>query len=198
MPNDTEKREPSGLSRRSVLAVLATVAASPALATRALAARTNWQRTVRRLTEGSGRPRFLHAAVALNDGRIVVMGGYGTSGAIQDRAPSPPTSGVQLYDPYRDAWYDLAPMQTPRARHAAALLPDGRIAVLGGVYASMLSSVEIYDPRTNTWEEGPSLPAPMADHAASACGDTVVVTGGQNGQPAILVPISSNQRPERP
>ena len=198
MQNEPLEERPSGLSRRSILALLATVAASPALASRTLASRSSWRRGMRGLTAAQGRPRFLHAAVALADGRLVVIGGYGVGEATLARTGGLPTASVQLYDPSRGAWYDLAPLSVPRARHAAALLPDGRIAVLGGVHTSPLASVEIYDPATNRWEAGEPLSQPMADHAAAVCGGQLVVTGGQNGVPAMHVPIVLAARPSQP
>jgi hypothetical protein len=136
-----------------------------------------------------GRPRFEHAAVALPDGRVIVIGGYATSSLTRSRSAAGPTSSVQMYDPQQDAWYDLAPMNMPRARHAAVLLPDGNIAVLGGINTSPLGSVEVYLPASDEWVEAEGLPSPMVDHAASIAGNNLVITGGQNGSPAMTMPI---------
>lgn len=192
-PTETESRRRTfGISRRSVVGLFASVAASPLLVTRAHAARTAWSagtRALQSLQPSGVRPRYLHASVGLPDGRLIVIGGYTTSEATRSRSASAPTSSVQLYDPSRDAWYELAPLRTPRARHAAVVMPDGRVVVMGGVYASPLTSVEVYDPASNEWFTAPSLPAPMFDHAAAVCDGRVVVTGGQNGTPAFSLSI---------
>lgn len=182
-----------GLTRRNVLGAAAALAATPLLATSARAGqiRSDVSQTARPGFAGSAkpRPRYLHASVSLPDGRVVAIGGFGVSEATRSRAVSAPTASVQAYDPRFRAWSDLAPMRLPRARHAAVVLPDGRVAVLGGFYVAPLDSVEIYDPWTNVWVEGEPLPTPMADHAVSVCGDGLLVTGGQDGIPALLLPF---------
>ncbi len=187
----------SGVSRRNVFGIIAAVASGPMLVTRAFASRSAWQSAVP-LSSGTGaQPRYLHAAVGTGDGRVVVIGGYPVSDAIREHTSMAPSGSVQLYDPVSGAWTDLAPLNVPRARHAAVSLPDGRIVVLGGYYASPITSVEIYDPRRNVWMEGEPIPMPMMDHSASFCGDCIVLTGGQDGLPAVTisVPPSKGVRP---
>lgn len=174
------------------MGLIASVAAAPLLVTQAHAARNTWQsrtRTLGRLPKSQVRPRYLHASVGLPDGRLLVIGGYTTSDEMRSRAPGAPTASVQLYDPSRGTWYELAPLRTPRARHAAVAMPDGRVIVMGGVFASPLTSVEVYDPSSNQWHEAPALPAPMLDHAATVCNGQVVVTGGQSGTPAFSLSL---------
>jgi hypothetical protein len=67
------------------------------------------------------------------------------------------------------------------------LLPDGRVAVLGGFYNRSLASVEIYEPRTNTWTKGKSLPQPMCDHTACLAQGRVVIAGGAFGARAHVL-----------
>jgi hypothetical protein len=79
----------------------------------------------------------------------------------------------------RPPWDEMAPMNTPRRRHAAVVTTriTNQIWVLGGVDANnnLLSSTEIYNPVTNTWSPGPALPVPMADFAAVVIGTTTYV-----------------------
>jgi hypothetical protein len=80
-------------------------------------------------------PRARHAAVALSDGRIAVLGGMSLSS----------TASVEIYDPRSNTWETGPPMQQPRYDHAAAA-SGGAVYVMGGSSATMLASLEIYDP----------------------------------------------------
>jgi N-acetylneuraminic acid mutarotase len=73
------------------------------------------------------RARTAHSAVQLASGRVIVCGG--SEGLL-----SAPTAidAVASFDPATNAWTDLAPLMTARAGHAAALLPDGLLVLLGG------------------------------------------------------------------
>ncbi len=81
--------------------------------------------------------RARHAAVALLDGRIAVLGGLGMN----------PTASVEIYDPRTNTWEAGIPLAQPRYDHSAVI--DGtNIYVLGGSSNSMLSSTEIYQTQT--------------------------------------------------
>jgi hypothetical protein len=100
------------------------------------------------------RPRELHTATRLQDGRVLVAGGVWGEDTLRD---------CEMYDPKQQTWKSVAPMQFPRTRHTATLLPDGRVLVIGGsvgkaidqVMASpqkeIYASCEIYDPKTDRW-----------------------------------------------
>lgn len=70
--------------------------------------------------------RSSHTATALGDGRLLVVGGDGQTGA--DVAP---LASAERYDPAAGVWTSFR-MTTPRSRHAAVLLPDGTVLVTGG------------------------------------------------------------------
>ena len=71
--------------------------------------------------------RSLHSATRLADGRVVVCGGAQGSLTLPIAV-----DGVEFYSPTTNGWTSLAALPTPRMAHAAALLPDGTIALLGG------------------------------------------------------------------
>ena len=79
-------------------------------------------------------------ATLLRDGRVLVTGSDGTSS--------------QLYDPDSGTWASAGKMVTSRRGHAAILLPDGRVLVVGGFDVSndhAFDSAELYDPATGIW-----------------------------------------------
>lgn len=77
-------------------------------------------------------------------------------------------------------------MNTPRVRHTATLLPDGKVLVVGGYNmtvpigpSSVLASAEIYDPASNTWNVAPSLTMGHIYHTSTLLPNgKVLVCGG--------------------
>lgn len=170
------------LSRRGFMGGVVTAAAVPLLGTKSLAFEAKASTAVLAQSGFGGLPRFQHAASTLPDGRVLVSGGYHLSEQAREGVEvALPSPSVQIFDPNLGQWSDCAPMQTPRAHHASTVLPDGRIAVSGGVFTAVLDSVEIYDPATNAWSYGTPLPQPLAGHTACAVGDQVVLIGGPAG-----------------
>lgn len=53
-------------------------------------------------------------------------------------------------------WEEIAPMAERRCMAAAAVL-NGKIYVVGGMNAKMVTSTERYDPQQNTWASVASL-----------------------------------------
>ncbi|WP_233612032.1 kelch repeat-containing protein [Corallococcus sp. AB045] len=81
------------------------------------------------------------------------------------------------------AWYNTASMATARARHAAVLLPDGRLLVVNGVNSGFVGTAETYDPATNTWSSaGPtSLTGNITLAVLLPTGRVLVLTDGSQG-----------------
>ncbi len=74
-------------------------------------------------------------------------------------------------------------MTTKRSIHAATLLADGRVLVVGGdgIYDAS-KGAEIYDPATNAWTPtGPMVTPRYASAAVLLLNGRVLVTGGWNG-----------------
>lgn len=98
---------------------------------------------------------------------------------------------------------------TPRYRHTATVLHDGRVLVAGGYSsgacvsvgrcpaAAPTSSAQLYDPRTQTWAPTGAMAAPRAGHTATLLRDgTVLVVGGDGMKAAELYePELSGFRP---
>ncbi len=104
---------------------------------------------------------------------------------IGGRTGGTPRSDLRRYDPDADTWLTLAPMPTPRAGAAAAVVDDaifvigGRAATGGPCAGSPLSVVERYDINTDTWSTVAQLPGPArSDLVAVSHGGKIFVFGG--------------------
>jgi WD40 repeat protein len=64
-----------------------------------------------------------HTAALMPDGRVLLAGGFGTSGILNQ---------VDLFDPLTDTFAAGPAMLTPRMNFAVTLLPDGRLLASGG------------------------------------------------------------------
>ncbi|WP_061221074.1 Kelch repeat-containing protein [Leptospira borgpetersenii] len=120
--------------------------------------------------------RIYHTATRLNDGRVIVIGGIGSTDT-----EITTISSTLIYNPQTDQWVDGPPLNQSRNAHTATLLQDGRLLVVGGdsngVYRQ---TMEIYDPNTNNWTLLP-MPGPRTEHGAYLEGDgSVVIATGRN------------------
>ncbi|MEO7167340.1 MAG: kelch repeat-containing protein [Chthoniobacterales bacterium] len=101
-------------------------------------------------TESPGTERFRQSGTTLNDGRVLITGGYA------------PAFGVgvykrtELYDPATESWSSSGDLNEGRYFHTATLLRDGRVLIAGGFgYQNNsfvpVASAELYDPATGTF-----------------------------------------------
>jgi N-acetylneuraminic acid mutarotase len=68
-------------------------------------------------------------------------------------------NSTEIYDPASQTWSSGASMQYARHRHAATLLPSGKVLVAGGlgIDSQPVLTAELYDPDTNTWSSTGSM-----------------------------------------
>lgn len=124
-----------------------------------------------------------HDAVLLDDGRVLVNGGYGMFGLVPV---------AELYDPTTGTWSQAAPPLVPRRHATATKLLDGRVLVVGGDTASNVATghAELYSAVENTWTATGSMAQPRQDHEAVLLNDgRVLVTGGTDDDGGV--PFSS-------
>jgi uncharacterized protein YjdB len=125
-----------------------------------------------------------HIAMRLLDGRVLVSGGGDRCGAVFNTAA--------VFDPSTNKWSAARSMTAAREFHSAALLPDGRVLVAGGVTASSspaVASAEIYDPVANTWTAVATMGTARQTscngyaqpYLATLSGGTVLAAGGFSG-----------------
>ena len=88
-----------------------------------------------------------------------------------------PYTKVEIYDPTTGIWSAASPMLEGHKFHAAILMPDGRVMVIGD------DTAEMYDPAANTWSSAGELNVARFDwHTATLLEDgTVMVVGGSEG-----------------
>jgi len=138
-------------------------------------------------------PRYMHQAVLLRDGRVLVVGG----------SDDPTTA--EIYDPatgrfrdlgsmHQDTSGDAGPIYTPAPSDLAGLkvlesqiqdqtvtaLTDGRVLIAGGddLAGDASNAVTIFDPITNRFSNLPGMPAPWEDASASQLPDGRVLFAG--------------------
>ena len=83
------------------------------------------------------------AAVLLQDGRVLIIGGNNANG---------PVASADIFG--TDGNFSAAAvMQTPRSGHTATVLSDGRVLVAGGATSGggITNSAEIYEPSADSW-----------------------------------------------
>jgi len=119
-------------------------------------------------TESMAAPRSQHAAVELEDGRILVVGGT--------------TETPELFDLQTATWSQAAATNSSYSSAEAVRLGDGRVLVVGSNVGQDFDS-EIYDPATDSWAVTGQLNHDRFSHSAITLADgRVLVAGGVWGE----------------
>ena len=84
--------------------------------------------------------RWYHAAVELDNGEILVTGGYDFTGY--------ETNSCEIYNSSTNSWRFTDTMSVKRVMHKLILLDDGRVLAIGGYNEP---SCEIYNATTEKW-----------------------------------------------
>ena len=114
-----------------------------------------------------------HTATLLQNGKVLVAGGWGG-----DR----PLRKAELYDPETGVWNLTGNLNLARFGHVATLLADGKVLITGGSewddFSFTLASAELYDPDTGTWSRTGSLNTSRAFLTATLLPDGRVLAAG--------------------
>jgi hypothetical protein len=114
--------------------------------------------------------RVGHTATLLNNGQVLIVGGYDPdTGLIAD---------AELYDPPTQTFIDLGDTNVPRYKHTATMLQSGLVLITGGeidpVPSAAYNTAELYNPASQGFTP---VPVPMTTaregHAA------VILSNGQ-------------------
>ena len=121
------------------------------------------------------RPRSRPAAVGLAN-IVHVIGG---------REGREPSNRHDVYNPWSDQWFEVAPLPTARSSAAAAVL-GGQALVAGGMGWDGLSHrTEAYDRSTDLWTSVAPLPTARRGAGAAVLGTTLHVAGGGGRMPGV-------------
>jgi hypothetical protein len=98
-------------------------------------------------------------------------------------------TGLPTCQPPVGSWASMGSMASPRYRHTAALLPNGKVLVSGGRVPDerwpeefAYRTAEVYDPARGTWSPTGSMDEERADHTATPLPNgKVLVAGGRSG-----------------
>ena len=114
-------------------------------------------------------------AVVLRDGRVLIAGGYGTSGQL---------ASVEVYDPDRETFTLLGNMAVRRACQSLTVLKDGKDVLIAGGHednAGHLDSAEIYSPDSHSTILISKMNAPHFHHTATPLTNgKVLIIGGDS------------------
>ena len=120
--------------------------------------------------------RDTHTATLLNDGTVLIAGGFDSN--------ANPLSSAEIYDPVAGTYTLTGSLNIGRAVHTATLLNNGMVLIAGGYDTSgnAIASAELYNPATSTFTITGSLNTPRYDGAQGTLlsNGTVLLAGGQD------------------
>jgi hypothetical protein len=122
--------------------------------------------------------RYYHTATLLNNGLVLIVGGYGDMGYLVD---------AELYNPATGTFATTGSLNVARAYHAATLLNNGQVLITGGYGwngggSQALTSAELYNPATGTFSTttGPMSSARAWHNSTLLNNGQVLIVGGYN------------------
>jgi len=144
------------------------------------------------LTGSMNSARTMHTATLLNNGKVLVVGGYAAGTLVS----------CEIFDPSTGTWSYTGAMSTPRKAHTATLLVKAGVLVAGGTSdQEILASAEVYDELTGFWSSAGSMFYMRYLHTATLMqGNRVLVAGGFDGGSYIYssVEIYTTSQPPPP
>jgi hypothetical protein len=96
--------------------------------------------------------RASHSAILLNNGKVLIVGGFNTQQTL--------ITVAEVYDPATGSFSATGSLNAGRFSAAVSILPTGKVLVLGGqgIGVSYVLPVEIYDPVAGTFQTVDTLP----------------------------------------
>ncbi len=134
-----------------------------------------------RIDEGPrlGAPRATHQLVATGDGTLLAIGGCVRANC----EAGPDSATVDIIDGRAMRLSRRGQLLAERIQPAAAVLPDGRVLILGGwVDGRVSATTEIFDPKAGKSIAGPVMAAPRNAPTVTTLADgRILIAGGYDG-----------------
>jgi len=135
-------------------------------------------------TQSLDGPRAEHALIPLEDGNILMAGGYSRDPDATEGA-NPTIHPVQgkIYNPLLHTWSYGPSLNTGRTGSVNLLLQNGKAALVGGADLSIRhQSIEIFDPETGEFFLSADMQIERMGHDAIELDDgRIMVVGGTDG-----------------
>src|SRR5262249_27451145 len=163
--------------------------------------------------QGFASPRILHTATLLQDGRVLIAGGYGVEkfDMTDPNNPKPIRDDMTtafVFDPQTNTFSQTGSLNTARSEHYAVLLASGQVLVVGGFNGALynnqggtLPSAEVWDPQTGQFSPlsstGQDLQIPRQDGAAVSLGGTAIVSQNNHPPQPYLAPQAEILDPQQ-
>jgi len=117
--------------------------------------------------------RMWHTATLMQNGKVLIAGGFGNSPARQ--------SSCEIYDPATGQFTLTGNMTTVRHQATATLLANGKVLIAGGhgPSSTIATPTELYDPASGTFSATGAMTQVRAAHSAVLLPDgRVLIAGG--------------------
>ncbi|WAM28744.1 Kelch repeat-containing protein [Myxococcus sp. NMCA1] len=121
------------------------------------------------------QPRQGHAAVALPDGRVLIIGGRNTTEL--------ELASTLVWEPDTRRFRDGPPLLAARARPVAVALPDGAVLVLGSDFDEDMergTRAELLRPGADAWELAGQTVRLFHPGPVCVSGERVIIAGGRD------------------
>lgn len=124
-------------------------------------------------------PRNRHAAVLLDDGKVLISGG----GLMFEHDEGDYSSKAEIYDPNTKKFTRTGDMNINRGYLKLALMKNGKVLVSSGsnLYNRPTGPLEVYDPKKETFKQSYNLGNKKSFVTTPLPNGNVLITGGYKG-----------------